>query len=97
MKPLKFNPTNINDFENLDLVEDWSFKEQEEVVSKDPLMKQLLAHRDIDMKMKVKWSQTLQIYLLIFTILMFATLWFNGQCGLLGIEKFCIRHLSETT
>jgi hypothetical protein len=97
MKPLKFNPTNINDFENLDLVEDWSFKEQEEVASKDPLMKQLLAHRDIDMKMKVKWSQTLQIYLLIFTILMFATLWFNGQCGMLGIEKFCISHLSETT
>ena len=78
MKPLKFNPTNINDFENLNLVEDWSFKEQEEVVSKDPFMKQLLSHRDIDMKMKVQWSNLLKIYLINFTCLMFLTLWGAG-------------------
>ena len=113
MKPLKFNPTNINDFENLDLVEDWSFKEQEEVVSKDPLMKQLLAHRDIDMKMKQNWSQTLQVYLLIFTALMFATLWGYGEehlepitlnflitvgfAKVIGVVWIIVRHLFPTT
>ena len=33
MKPLKFNPTNINDFENLESVEDWPFEDQERVVN----------------------------------------------------------------
>ena len=113
MKPPKFNPTNINDFENLDLVEDWSFKEQEEVVSKDPLMKQLLAHRDIDMKMKVTWSNTLRMYLISFTVLMFATLWGYGIehlepitlnflitvgfAKVIGVVWIIVRHLFPTT
>ena len=91
MKPLKFNPTNINDFENLNLVEDWSFKEQEEVVSKDPFMKQLLSHRDIDMKMKVQWSKILQMYLIIFTIFMFATLW--GATIIFHLEPITLNFL----
>jgi len=87
MKPVKFNPTNVNEFENVDL-EDWSFKEQEEAISK-----QRLSHRDRDMKMKEQWSHLLKNYLKTFTILMFVTLWFKGQC----IEKFCISNLSDTT
>ena len=87
MKPVKFNPTNVNEFENVDL-EDWSFKEQKEAVSK-----QLLSHRNINMNMKVQWSNLLKDYLRTFTMLMFITLWFKGQC----IEKFCISNLSDTT
>jgi hypothetical protein len=79
MKPVKFNPTNVNEFENVDL-EDWSFKEQEKALSKDPLTKQLIAHRDRDMKMKEQWSRILQGYLAIFTISMFATLWGARIC-----------------
>ena len=93
MKPLKFNPTNINDFENLNLVEDWSFEDQKRVFNDDPFMDQLLRHKEEDMKMKVQWSKILQMYLVIFTSLMFATLWFNGQC----VEQFCISDLSDTT
>ena len=92
MKPVKFNPTNVNEFENVDL-EDWSFIEQEKALSKDPLTKQLIAHRDRDMKMKEQWSNLLKDYLRTFTMLMFITLWFKGQC----IEKFCISNLSDTT
>ena len=87
MKPVKFNPTNVNEFENVDL-EDWSFKEQKEAASK-----QLLSHRNINMNMKVQWSNLLKEYLIIFTTLMFITLWFNGQC----VEKFCISNLNDTT
>ena len=75
MKPLKFNPTNINDFENLNLVEDWSFEDQKRVVNEDPFMEQLLRHKEEDMKMKVQWSNLLKWYLINFTILMFITLW----------------------
>ena len=75
MKPLKFNPTNINDFENLESVEDWSFEDQKRVVNEDPFMEQLLRHKEEDMKMKKEWSRILQMYLAIFTISMFATLW----------------------
>ena len=77
MKPVKFNPTNVNEFENVDL-ESTPFEKQEKYASEDPLLEQLLSHRDIDMKMKVQWSNILRIYLVYFTCFMFLTLWGAG-------------------
>ena len=96
MKPVKFNPTNVNEFENVDL-ESTPFEKQEKYASEDLDRVQEREHRAIDMNMKVQWSKILQMYLVIFTSLMFATLWFNGQCGVMWIEKFCISDLSDTT
>ena len=92
MKPVKFNPTNVNEFENVDL-ESTPFEKQEKYASEDPLLEQLLSHRDINMNMKVQWSNLLKDYLRTFTLLMFITLWFNGKC----IETFCISDLNPTT
>lgn len=96
MKQQKFNPTNINDFENLESVEDWTLEVQKRVVNEDPFMNQLLRHNEKHMNMKEKWSNILINYLVIFTILMFITLWFNGRC-VVGTEKFCISDLNPIT
>ena len=100
----KFKPSDLknfkeNDFENL------TFDEQKELASEE------LASKDFDMmnikmsnnafrskeRMQTQWSNLLMVYLVIFTISMFTTLWFNGQCGVMWIEKFCISNLSDTT
>ena len=100
----KFKPSDLknfkeNDFENL------TFDEQKELASEE------LASKDFDMmnikmsnnafrskeRMQTHWSNLLMVYLVIFTISMFTTLWFNGQCGVMWIEKFCISNLTDTT
>jgi hypothetical protein len=100
----KFKPSDLknfkeNDFENL------TFDEQKELASEE------LASKDFDMmnikmsnnafrskeRMQTQWSNLLMVYLVIFTISMFTTLWFNGQCGVMWIEKFCISNLTDTT
>jgi hypothetical protein len=100
----KFKPSDLknfkeNDFENL------TFDEQKELASEE------LASKDFDMmnikmsnnafrskeRMQTQWSNLLMVYLVIFTISMFTTLWFNGQCGVMWIEKFCISDLNPTT
>lgn len=100
----KFKPSDLknfkeNDFENL------TFDEQKELASEE------LASKDFDMmnikmsnnafrskeRMQTQWSNLLMVYLVIFTIAMFTTLWFNGQCGVMWIEKFCISNLNDTT
>jgi hypothetical protein len=48
------------------------------------------------MKMKEQWSNILKCYLLIFTTLMFITLWFNGKC-VFEFKNFCIANLNPTT
>jgi hypothetical protein len=48
-------------------------------------------------RMRLNWSKLLRLYLIFFTIAMFTTFWFNGQCGIFTIEKFCISKLSDTT
>lgn len=113
MKPVKFNPTNVNEFENVDL-ESTTFEKQEKYASEDPLLEQLLSHRDINMNMKVQWSNLLRDYLIIFTISMFATLWgatiiFHlepitlnflitvGFAKVIGVVWIIVRHLFPTT
>ncbi len=91
MKPLKFNPTNINDFENLESVEDWSFEDQERVVIVDYGREQGHRHKEENMKMKKDWSGILRLYLIIFTILMFATLWGARIC--LDLEPITLNFL----
>ena len=51
--------------------------------------KQKIKHNDDDQEMKKKWSKLLSIYLIIFTTLMFGTLWLNGS--------FFFKCLPETT
>ena len=85
MKPVKFNPTNVNEFENVDL-ESTPFEKQEKYASEDPLLEQLLSHRDINMTMKVQWSNLLKNYLINFTILMFFTLILSRLLFLLNIS-----------
>lgn len=93
----KFKPSDLknfkeNDFENL------TFDEQKELVSQDLDRREskYLAFRSKE-RMQKQWSNLLMVYLVIFTISMFTTLWFNGQCGVMWIEKFCISNLSDTT
>ncbi len=100
----KFKPSDLknfkeNDFENL------TFDEQKELVSKDLDRREskYLGLRSKDSafrskeRMQKQWSNLLMVYLVIFTISMFTTLWFNGQCGVMWIEKFCISNLSDIT
>jgi hypothetical protein len=113
MKPVKFNPTNVNEFENVDL-ESTPFEKQEKYASEDPLLEQLLSHRDRDMKMKEQWSRILQEYLKIFIFLMFVTLWgatifFHlepitlnflitvGFAKVIGVVCIIVRHLFPAT
>lgn len=99
----KFKPSDLknfkeNDFENL------TFDEQKELVSQDLDRREskYLAFRSKDLafrskeRMQKQWSVLLMFYLVIFTIAMFTTLWFNGKC-VLGNEKFCISDLNPTT
>ncbi len=99
----KFKPSDLKNFEENDF-ENLTFDEQKELASEE------LAFKDLDMNIKMssnafrakermqkQWSNLLMVYLVIFTISMFATLWFNGQCGVMWIEKFCISNLSDTT
>jgi len=99
----KFKPSDLknfkeNDFENL------TFDEQKELVSKDLDRREskYLGLRSKDSafrskeRMQKQWSVLLMFYLVIFTIAMFTTLWFNGKC-VLGNEKFCISDLNPNT
>lgn len=106
----KFKPSDLknfkeNDFENL------TFDEQNELISQDLDRREskYLAFRSRDLyshsrdlafrskeRMQKQWSVLLMFYLVIFTIAMFTTLWFNGKC-LFGNEKFCISDLNPTT
>ena len=101
----KFKPSDLKNFEENDF-ENLTFNEQkelapEELASKDFHMAILRRHnlKAISSKerMQKQWSNLLMVYLVIFTISMFTTLWFNGQCGVMWIEKFCISNLSDTT
>ena len=106
----KFKPSDLknfkeNDFENL------TFDEQKELVSEELASKDFdmmnikmsnnasrskdLAYRSKE-RMQKQWSVLLMFYLVIFTIAMFTTLWFNGKC-VFGNEKFCISDLNPTT
>ena len=82
----KFKPSDLknfkeNDFENL------TFDEQKELVSKDLDRREskYLGLRSKDSafrskeRMQKQWSVLLMFYLVIFTIAMFTTLWFNGK------------------
>ncbi len=70
---------------------------QEDAIRNDTFMNKLIRqkeqqqikHNDLNMEMKVRWSFYLNVYLFIFTILMFATLW----CGIFLPG----RGLAETT
>ncbi len=86
----KFSPASVENF-NIDLadVENFSLDRQKKILEYDPERIQKLDHADRDMGMKESWSWILGIYLAIFTILMFLTLWFNG--------KWCLVHLEEST
>jgi len=86
----KINPDNIKQLDISELDVEWrSLKSQEKILERDPERMQKINHADRDMDMKESWSQILGIYLAIFTILMFATLWFNG--------KWCLGYLEPTT
>ena len=110
MKPVKFNPTNVNEFENVDL-ESTPFEKQEKYASEDLDRVQEREHRAIDMNMKVQWSNLLKWYLINFTILMFATLWGAGHlepitlnflitvgfAKVVGVVWIIVRHLFPDT
>ena len=112
MKPVKFNPTNVNEFENVDL-ESTPFEKQEKYASEDLDRVQEREHRAIDMNMKVQWSNLLKWYLINFTILMFATLWCAkiffletitlnflitvGFAKVIGVVWIIVRHLFPDT
>lgn len=113
MKPVKFNPTNVNEFENVDL-ESTPFEKQEKYASEDPLLEQLLSHRDRDMDMKEQWSYNLSKYLITFTFLMYFTLFFGkvnfhlddttlnflitfGFAKVIGVVWIIVRHLFPAT
>jgi hypothetical protein len=94
----QFKPSDINNFEDIDF-EKFTLKEQKEFASDSKQMfysSKEVAFRSKE-RMQKQWSNLLMVYLVIFTISMFTTLWFNGQCGVLWIEKFCISHLNDTT
>ena len=95
----QFKPSDLNNFADIDL-ENFTLEEQKKLVSFDS-KEMLNSSKEVAFRFKERmqkqWSNLLMVYLVIFTISMFTTLWFSGQCGMLGIEKFCISHLSETT
>ena len=96
----KFKPSDLSNFEENDF-ENLTFDEQKDLVSKDLDVKILrnqskaTAFRSKE-RMQKQWSNLLMAYLVIFTIAMFTTLWFNGKC-VLGYEKFCISDLNPIT
>ena len=92
----KFKPSDLKNFEENDF-ENLTFDEQKELVSQDldRRASKDLAFRSKE-RMQRQWSILLMFYLVIFTIAMFTTLWFNGKC-VLGNEKFCISNLTDTT
>lgn len=71
----KFSPDTIIklDIPEID-VEGSSLKNQEMIFGL-----QKIDHADRDMQMKETWSKILGIYLVIFTLLMFLTLWLNSD------------------
>jgi hypothetical protein len=97
----KFKPSDLSNFEENDF-ENLTFKDQKKYSSRDLEMLGLSdvsansAFRSTE-RMRLAWSGLLMLYLIFFTIAMFTTFWFNGQCGILAIEKFCISKLSDTT
>jgi len=95
----KFKPSDLKNFEENDY-ENLTFNEQKKIASDFHLdlndSSAESAYRSKE-RMQKQWSNLLMAYLVIFTISMFTTLWFNGQCGVLWIEKFCISHLNDTT
>jgi hypothetical protein len=95
----QFKPSDLSNFADIDL-ENFTLEEQKKLASFDPkeilYSSRQLAFRFKE-RMQKQWSNLLMVYLVIFTISMFTTLWFSGQCGVLWIEKFCISHLSDTT
>jgi hypothetical protein len=92
----KFKPSDLKNFEENDF-ENLTFDKQKELVSQDLDRREYkdLAFRSKE-RMQKQWSILLMFYLVIFTIAMFTTLWFNGKC-VLGNEKFCISDLNPTT
>ena len=92
----KFKPSDLKNFEENDF-ENLTFDKQKELVSQDLDRREFkdLAFRSKE-RMQKQWSILLMFYLVIFTIAMFTTLWFNGKC-VLGNEKFCISDLNPTT
>jgi hypothetical protein len=94
----KFKPSDLSNFEENDF-ENLTFDEQRKFASKDldiKIVRTDTAFRSKE-RMQRQWSYLLMFYLVIFTIAMFTTFWFNGQCGIFTIEKFCISKLSDTT
>jgi len=95
----QFKPSDLNNFADIDL-ENFILEEQKKLVSFDS-KEMLNSSKEVAFRFKERmqkqWSNLLMVYLVIFTISMFTTLWFSGQCGVLWIEKFCISHLSDTT
>jgi hypothetical protein len=95
----QFKPSDLSNFADIDL-ENFTLEEQKKLASFDPkeilYSSRQLAFRFKE-RMQKQWSNLLMVYLVIFTISMFTTLWFSGQCGVLWIEKFCISHLGDTT
>jgi hypothetical protein len=93
----KFKPSDLKNFEENDY-ENLTFNEQKKFASKNFVLNyspEVSAHLSKE-RMKKQWSYLLMIYLIIFTIAMFITLWFSGKC-VLGFEKFCIVDLNPTT
>ena len=90
-----------------------SLEKQEKYDSEDLDRVQEREHRAIDMNMKVQWSKILQMYLVIFTSLMFATLWGFGEehlepitlnflitvgfAKVIGVVWIIVRHLFPDT
>ncbi len=94
IKPEKFSPRAIKEEPSLGEidVEYLAFENQEKMFDLDPLdpkSRQEIDHADRNQTMKERWSWILGIYLAVFTILMFLTLWFSG--------KWCMNSLEPTT
>lgn len=77
---IKFSPDTIIklDIPEID-VEGSSLEKQEMMLIHDHERLQKIDHADRDMQMKETWSLILGAYLVIFTLLMFLTLWLNSD------------------
>ena len=70
----KFSPDRIIKLNLEENLEDLTFDEQKRIK-----LSQEISHLERDMQMKETWSLILGIYLVIFTLLMFLTLWINSD------------------
>ena len=73
----KIKPEDLSTLENLDLENDTLATQKELNEQMEALRWQNMDHIERNMKMKERWSWILGVYLVIFTICMFRTLWLS--------------------